>query len=275
MPRKKQRKVILQLDTKSYEGFKISFDIRKTLDGEPHTANIKIHNLSWETVGDILADYRALRVRLLAGYEGAPPPLLFEGNVIAGGLKVVKQGTERIVDIEAQTGIRAYQSARVNVSFEKGTTYQQILQEVARQMGYPSTVITEDPRFDKKIQSGICLSGKASRILDQLAETLDQKWTIQDGSTLQFIGRNKTLPERGPRFSPQLGNIVNSPEPTDIGIQLTTLMEPLKPGDRFVVDRIESSKLAGNYRVDSIQFTGDSGYDNSFYSIIEGRRVPV
>ena len=275
MGRKFGRKVILQLGENSYEDFKITFDIRKTLSGEPNTGQFKIHNLSWETVGNLLVDYRNLRVRLLAGYDNIPA-LLFEGNIIRNGLKVTKDATERIVEIEAQTGIRAYQSARVNVSFEKDTTYRTVLREVARQLGYPQTVIVDSPGLDKRIQSGLCLSGKASKVLDDLAETVGQYWTIRDENTIQFVPEEGgTLPERGPRFSRELNNIINSPEPTDVGVQLTTFLTPIEPGERFVIDRTEDSRLAGNFRAESVQYTGDTGFETQFYSSIEGRRLQV
>lgn len=271
MSRKFGRKVIVQLGNKSYEGLRVTFSINKTVSGEPNTADITIYNLGWTTVADLAYDYRNLRVRLLAGYESFAN-LLFEGNITHDGFEIDDTGTDRLLKIRAQTGIRRYQSARVNISFEVGTSYAQILREVARQMGYPSTTVIDTPELEKTIQTGVSFEGRASSYLDRLARTIGADWSDQDGS-LQILPRGRFLPNTGPRFSPELGNLIGSPKPTDIGASITTLLEPITPGQRFIVDKTTDPRLSGLFRADSIQFTGDSGFDSSFYTVIEGRRI--
>ena len=265
------RKVVVQLGNRSYEDLRISFDIRKTLTGEPNTAEITIYNLGWVTVGDLALDFRNLRVRLLAGYE--TPSLLFEGNITHDGFTIEETGSDRILRVSAQTGIRAYQSARVRASFEAGTTYRQLFKDIVRQMGFPTSVIPDTSGMGKKLQTGMCFSGEGALYLDRLSASLGLDWSIQDGSEVQFVPKGQTLPERGPRYSPELGNLVGSPRPTDIGADVTVLLDPIRPGQRYQVDKVSDSRLNGQFRADAVQFVGDSGFDNSFYTIIEGRRL--
>lgn len=275
MTRLFDRKVILQLDDQSYEDYRIGFRVSRTVAGEPNTASISIWGLSRETAANILFRSRDTRVRILAGYAEQTPALLFEGNPTSDGLVFGREGAERILRIEAQDGIRRYQSARVNVAFEAGTTYRQVVQEVIRQMGLPTSVTTfDDPEFDLAIDSGICLTGAAPRILDRLAETLNSDWSIQDGK-LQFLSRGRTRTTRGPLFSPELRNIINDPRPRDRGIEITTFLTPMVPGDRFLVEGTLDPRWNGLYRAVTVTHTGDSGWETSFYSTIEGRPLPV
>ena len=277
MTRYFNRKVILQLDDVSYEDYRIQFSITRTVSGEPNAARISIWGLSRETASNMAFRSRDLRVRLLAGYQDGDqqPSLLFEGNPVDEGLVFEREGAERILRIQAQDGIRRYQTARVNVAFEAGTTYRQIVEEVVRQMGLPQTTIqTDDPAFDEVVESGVCYASRATRVLDSLAQTLRSDWSIQDGK-LQFIQKNRTRLERGPRFSPELNNIINDPKPRDGGLDVTVFLTPMIPGDRFIVEGTADPRWNGLFRAVSVQHRGDSGWANEFYTTIEGRPLPT
>lgn len=274
MARLFNRVVVLQIDQESFSDFRINFRITKTPRGEPNEAQIQIYGLSRPSVAKFLSVGTAARIRLLAGYDGAPS-LLFEGNPIADGITLEKKGPERILNIKCLDGIRAYQRARVNFTFERGTTYGQLIEKTLGQMGLPLGIIDrENPEWNRAVESSAVLEGRAADVLDRLADTLKSQWSIQDGS-LQFIREGRSRTNRGPVYSPGLRNVVNSPSPKDKGkIEITTLLNPITPGDRFVLRGFEDPRFQGIYRAENVVHTGDSGFDPSFYTSIEATKLP-
>lgn len=269
------RNVILQLDTFSYTDFRINFRVVKSVSGEPNEGKFQIYGLSRSTTANILFSGRETRVRLFAGY-GDSPSLLFDGTPIRDGVSLTKDGPERILEIQALDGIRSLRAARVNISFERSITYGDLVEETLAQMGLPLGVIDRShPDWTRKLERGATLEGRGADVLDRLAETMRSQWSIQDGK-LQFIQEGKARLQRGPRFAPELGNVVNAPKPKDGGgIELTALLYPIQPGDRFQVDGFEDQRYRGVYRADSVVHTGDSGFDSSFYTSIQGTKLPT
>jgi hypothetical protein len=274
MSRLFDRVVVLQIDNESFSEFRINFRIAKTPRGEPNEARIQIYGLSRPSVSKFLSVGREARVRLLAGYGGAPS-LLFEGSPIADGIQLVKTGPERILDIKCLDGIRSYQRARVNFTFERGTTYGQLIEKTLGQMGLPLGIIDrENPDWNRAVESSAVLEGRAADVLDRLADTLKSQWSIQDGK-LQFIREGRSRTNRGPEYSPKYRNVINSPSVKDKGkIEVTTLLNPITPGDRFSLTGFEDPRFQGLYRAENVNHAGDSGFESTFYTTIEASKLP-
>jgi hypothetical protein len=268
------RTVILQLNNESFTDFRVNFRITKTVDRSPNEAKIQLYGIGRESTANLLFSGRETRVRLLAGYDGSPS-LLFEGHPIKDGVALAKDGPERVLEIQAQDGVLRYQRARVNVAYERSTTYGELVQTVVRQMGLPEGIIDRSmPDWDRAVEGATVLEGRASDVMDRLAESLKSQWSIQDGK-LQFIPEGRSRLNRGPRFSPELRNVVGAPKPREKGgIEINALLYPIVPGDRFVVDGFEDPRFRGIYRADSVVHTGDTGYDAAFYTNIQGRKIP-
>lgn len=258
------RTVVVQLDDVSYtcggrSGLRAAFDITRTLRKNPNKAKVEIYNLSQDTAVASLIRKRDLRVRILAGY--GTPKLKFQGNPTKNGIVLDKKAPDRILRIQAQDGLRRYQTAKVRISLTEEVTFNEIVEQAIEGMGLPRGVI-EIPG-DSRFTQGFTYSGSAQELLGRLAESLGCDFSIQNGR-LEFLPRTRTRTQQGPEFSTELGNLIDAPRPKDRGIQIRTLLaEDLNPGDRFLV--------AGQaYKCVTIRDLGDSGYANDFYSIIDG-----
>jgi hypothetical protein len=262
MTRLLNRQVIVQLDNRSYEGLRVDFDVTKTIGGKPNKARIEVYNL------DELPDLqnRDLRVRLVAGYD--TPALIFQGNPVKGGLTRERSGGDLILKIEAQDGIREYQNARVNVSFSTATSFQQVVDEVSKQMGLPQGTIRLDN--DVSLTQGFAYNGAARDVLDRIATSVDADWSIQDGQ-LQLLPYTATTPNRGPLYSTELRNLIDA-KPTDDGVEVVTFLDSaMKPGDRF---KVESDDIDGVFKANRVNHAG-SKWQNDFYTTIEAKPSPT
>lgn len=266
------RTVVIQLgDTeivKSYSDLRVSFSVEKTLSSEPNTANIEVYGLSRDSIANFLAANTDLRVRLFAGYAGAPV-MIFEGYPVKKeGLVFTPGPPESVLKIKAKDGTRRFERARVNLSLDTEMTYEDILVEVAGSLGLPVDVIDAPP--DIRLTSGTTLVGQAEDILDRLALASNADWSSQDGK-FQFVQRRGARPGQGPLFSSALRNIVGAAKRKDKGIELTTFLQgALVPGGLF---RYESDygSLNGDYKITKVRYAGDSRSGNQFYATVEGR----
>lgn len=267
------REVELQLDEESFSDFRINFRVTKDLGAEPNSANIEIYGLGRKSTAKVLNRTRDLRVRLLAGYN--VPRLIFEGNPVRNGVEFETDSPERIIKIEANDGLHQYQSARVNFSVEEDTTYDQLVNKIARDAGFSTASIGNIPQGSRKVTVGRVVEGRARDHLDYVAEALGCDWSIQDGN-FQFLHKDDIGKDRGYRFSPELGNIIESPKPKDGGnVEVTVLLHHIDPGDRFEIRGVEVDEFNGVYKAESVVYNGDSGFENAFYSNIEARPLPT
>lgn len=274
------RTTLLQLGNQtvadSYEGLRIRFSVTKTLGGKPNSGNIEVYGLNRDTIAAYLAADRDLRVRLLAGYQGAPS-LIFDGfPAKKEGLVFSKTGAERILKIKAKDGLRRYEKARVSKSFGQSSTFEDVLVEVAGGLGLPVSTIEVPP--DVKLTQGVHLNGFAKDVLDRLALSANADWSIQDGK-FQFIQKRGRLRGQGPLFSDERNNIVGDIRRKDKGIELTTFVQgTITPGVIFEVSTGnrpggvsgEDAFFNGTWKAKEVKYTGDSFYDNDYYCVITG-----
>lgn len=254
------RQVILDIGTegatgKSFSDFRISFKVEMDRSREPNKAKIEAYNLSPDTIA--LAQKEDSIVRLTVGYD--VPLQIFRGNPIQGGVTLEKRGPDRVLVIEAQDGQRNIQEARLNVSYATDTKFSKIIADITEQLGLPEGTIEAD---DITLSQGVVLTGPAADVLDSVCESLGVQWFIRDG-VLQIISSDETTGESSIVFSSVTGNLVGIPKKKDTGVEIVGLISPsLRPGKPF---RVESENVNGNYIVDSLIFTGDSGFSNDFY----------
>lgn len=262
------RKVAVQFDDLLLEGHRVSFEVTKTLKGEPNKATISVYGVDAETYSTLLAKNRDLVVQLFAGHE--IPSLVFQGNPVKAGVEFKIQAPERILMIEAKDGHHAYQRGRLKGSYDGEVPLSQIVEEAAKQLGIPVGVI--DIPGDMRFTQGIHLRGPAHRVLDRLAQSVGSDWSIQNGR-LQFLPRNSVRRNSGPLYASSLNNIIGEPTKKEKGIELTVMLDPgLLPGDRFEVRSDVLPLFNGVYKAKAVRHTGDN-WDQAFYTEIEATEV--
>lgn len=261
------RQVFLQIGKenqpgKSFSELRVGFRVQMSREAVPNKATIKAYNLHPDTIA-LLQELDVI-VRLVVGYD--VPRQIFRGSPIKSGVRVEKQGPDRIVIIEAQDGGREYQSTQLNISFATPTTLQQVFDEVALQLGLPTGTI----RINRNISypHGFSYTGPARTLLDRIADSTASDWFIRDGA-LYVIGSNEDSGEEAVVFSSARKNLIGSPTPKDNGMEVKALIEPsMRPGRLF---QLESESYNGIYVAQDVMFVGDSGWETQNYVITTGK----
>lgn len=248
---------------KEYVGFRLNFKFDKNLESSPNTGIINIYNLSQESREKFEAKNAICSLDVGYGNELLQ---LFSGNIAKATTR--KSGIDRITEIELGDGEKAYQEAKIDLTFPPGATADQIIQKVA--FSFKDVVsggvnaIREFiiPKF-KSYGTGVILSGTAKDILDSLTKTVGMEWSIQDGE-LQIIEQQKPTNDESVFLSPTTG-LIGSPGKIkadagknipDGGIEFQCLLQPkLKPG-RLI--EIESELISGVYRISKVTHEGDN-----------------
>jgi hypothetical protein len=260
------RKVRLEFGTpgttgKAFDDLRIGFRVDMSRESTPNKARIVAYNFNADSVA-LLQKPDAV-IRLLVGYD--VPRLIFEGNPIKHGVRQTHDGPDRILAIEAQDGGRAYQHARVDVSYAAQTSYRKVFDAVALATGLPlGTVQVPDGTFAQ----GLVLAGTARGALDTLAAATGCHWFIRDG-VLHFLDADGDTGETAPVFSAKTGNLIGSPVPTDDGLEVRALLDPsVRPGRKF---KVEAREHTGVYVARDVTFEGDNGYETPFYVTTTGK----
>lgn len=240
---------------------RIRFDIKKSSDENPNTAKIEIYNLNPEHQNQLLKEWAD--IQLLAGYQGAER-LIFSGQIRTATPKI--QGTDRIITIESGDGDREILRGFVNKTLTKGCTANQVVAACQSSMfGVPNA---HKDDLETVYARGRVLSGRASDVLTKQTKQDGAQWSIQDGQMLLLKGDN--VRPNAVWLINQSTGMLGSPEPTQDGVKVTTLLNPayLIGG----VAKIDSEIYQGGVRIESIAHSGDT-HSSEWSSSLEGLRV--
>lgn len=247
--------------------FKITKTDRKTVN----KATLTLFNLNATSRGRFELDRAFIAIR--AGYGDGIPPLLFVGDVT----DVVhrRDGSDILTEVRAHDGRRAYQLAQVNKSYEPGTPNLLLLQEAVTAMGLPLGHIANIPT--RQYMGGFVASGPARSILDDVCDSVEATWSIQDGA-LQILAKDSGTNDEAVVVRADTG-LVGSVSRTKgpgkrakrkSGAKWRMLMTPsLAPG-RFAL--VDSEFVSGFYRVRKVTHSGASR-DQDWFTEVEATEV--
>lgn len=261
------RQVIIEIGQPGEEGrrftdLRIGGKVEKAIGGGPNIASVTIVNPARDSVA--LAQEPGAMVRILAGYE--TPRLLFVGDINRGGVIAEHHGTDRVMTIEAQDGGRRLREAHIEASFAEELSGEQIFGILADAMNLPlgAVILPGGARWPR----GWSFAGHARDALDELADSLGVRWSVQDGA-LQVLPDGEDTGELGLLISIETGNLIGSPKPIDDGLEVTALLDGrLRPGRRF---ELQSGEFNGIYRIGELTHIFDSGFQSDFYSVLVAR----
>lgn len=239
-------------------GARVQFSIKKSLRKHPNPAEIRITNLTPETMAEFKP--RPLRIALEAGHAGQLRQL-FVGDVHYA--QPYRQGPTVELRVQAKDGGRAYQWAQVDRSLAARTSLIDAVREVAAAMGLSLPVSVErHPGLRAAVVAhGLALVGRASDQMSLLLDPLGLGWSIQDGA-LQVLGPSDVRPGDAILIDEAAG-MIGSPEwspPTKAGakprVTVRVLLFPeLAPGRTI---EIRSEFVRGRYRIEDVTHTGDT-----------------
>lgn len=235
---------------------RFTFNITKTTDPTPNTAEIAVYNLSASNRG--LLTKKNVPVVLTAGYRGNTS-VIFSGELHTSFS--TQQGTDWVTVFQSSDGGEKFKSARINVGLKGPVTLKQAIKAAADALGVkPGNIDTKNPvRSIKEFVQGIVLSGKAEKQLAKLIRSAGFEWSIQDGA-LQVIAPDEFVD--GPeQLSLEVGTgLIGSPEAGEDGVvKVKALLQPgLSPGRRI---RVISRQISGFFKIEKNVTTGDTWGD--------------
>ncbi|SEO76230.1 hypothetical protein SAMN02800692_1985 [Luteibacter sp. UNC138MFCol5.1] len=247
------RRFRLELGTASagieIDALRVAWDIKKTSDAKPNPGKIRVWNLSREHM-NLLVSKQYTRARLFVGYSELRQ--IFVGDIIHAS--AVRDNLDFITELECGDGDAAYKNSHVSLSLAAGATDQQVFGELAKTM---QGVGPGTAGFSRKraLPRGKVLSGNTRDHLGALAANHDAEWSIQDGE-LVMLPASQVLSDEAVVLSEDTG-MIGSPEATDDGLEITSLVNPdLRIGGLVKVDSIVSA-YNGVFKVTSIEYSGD------------------
>lgn len=250
---------------RQWSGLHMRFRIHHKPGGKLNTGSFEIYNLPKDVVS--LAREKDTLIQFRAGYE--VPMLLFQGNPVPKATKEEKDGTDRMLVIEALDGKRAYEKQHLNICFEQQVTALQVFRHIEQVLGLPTGVIDISP--DIVFSQGITLTGPPHKVMDRLARMSDAQWAIVD-NVLEVLEQGKTIDGNiVPEYSGGESGTLLSLAYKKKGVIAKTLLDgTMRPGRRFVTV-YEGKRRA--FKARDVVHEGDSGFDDEFTSILTGRAL--
>jgi len=221
---------------------RIRFVVRRGDISTPNTADIRVYNLSDNTIKKIQKEFE--RVVLQAGYAGN------YGTIFDGTIKQVRRGresqTDTYIDITAADGDSAYNFGVMNVTLAAGSTAQDHLDQVLKSLVSRGITMGEAPELSAaKLPRGKVFYGMTRDFLDVLGKTQDVSWSFQDGK-LTLIPNNAYLPGEAVVVTSATG-MIGLPEQNQNGINVKTLLNPgIRVGKRIKLDNASIQRLRLN-----------------------------
>lgn len=225
--------------------FRIKFSVKRSDTMTPNVADIRVYNLSDETILKIQKEFTS--VILEAGYE-SNSGVIFRGNIkqiIAGR----ESATDTFVDIIAGDGDRAYNFAIINTTIAKGSTAKDQVNAAVSAMtpkGVTAGPIGE--MSTSKLTRGKVMYGNARNYLRDVAQTEGSSWSIQD-EKITFVQKKAYLPGTRVVLTSKTG-MIGTPQQTNEGVNVKCLLNPnIRIGTRVEIDNKSIARLKINLSV--------------------------
>ncbi len=236
-------------ETLSVEQLRVAFEIDKTINEKPNPAKIQVWNLNRDHINQLLSqDYK--KVALSVGYGELRQ--IYAGDITK--IRIQREGLDFVLTLECSDGHQAYTQSRAKTTLKAGATDKQIVEELQKTMLKVQAGAIDIPN-QRKLPRGRVLSGNSRDILTKVARNNGADWSIQDGS-LVFLPKDKVLNDDAVLISQDTG-MINAPEQTDEGLELTCLLNPALQIGGLV--RVESiiEYFNGEYKIVKLAHSGD------------------
>lgn len=215
---------------------KIKFTILQSDEESPNTANIRVYNLSHETINQITAltpvEYN--RVILQAGYKGGNFGVIFDGTI-----RQFRKGRENNInsylDILAAEGDIPYNFSYVSDTLSSGWKAEDVIERAADAMGLKTNIIPNSDAFKGINPRGKVLFSLSKLPLRSSVQAIGSTWSINNG-VVQVIPLQGYLSNEAVVLTAKTG-LIGVPEQTDDGIKLRCLLNPkIIIGARIKID---------------------------------------
>lgn len=248
---------------------KVAFDVSASISSAANSATIEIWNLNEghrNAVGKELDT-----VTLIAGYQSGTG-IIFKGNLRDAEHR--RDGMDIITTLKCGDGDKAFRRATISKTFEKGTSVEEVVEEIYSELAKEGIDRGEwkFPDDMPKFKRPYSMCGSCTREMDRLGRGRGFYWSSQNHAMEiipgdGFIGGMYLI-------SPETG-MIDSPTITDNGVKVSALLNPfIRPGHRIQVESQTTGMNGANgvYRVSELAFSGDNR-DGDFRVDIHGEAV--
>lgn len=244
------RIVELKVGDTNITGLDIAFEIEKDETPEPNPCHVEIYNLGPENRA-ILSKYKRVPMLLKAGYKNNVG-IIFKGDMIR--CVHLKEGPNWKTVLANGDGAMAIQTARINKSYAKGTPIKTVVEDLAKQIGLPSsTQLGHFNELNKTFSRSFMVTGNPMAEVTRLLSSQGIQASIQN-QILQMRRNNESLQREAIHLSAETG-LIESPEVGSKGIITvhSLLMAELTPGRKVYID---SAVFKGFTTIQSVRFNG-------------------
>ncbi|MDF7681179.1 hypothetical protein PT300_11540 [Enterobacteriaceae bacterium ESL0689] len=178
--------------------------------------------------------------------------LIYTGDIT--NTVTLRDGVDFITEMTCGDGHAACTKAGLNKTLQAGASDKDILAEASRSMGLESGVV--DLPEDRILPRGKVLTGNARDTLHKIGKNNNADWSVQDGQ-LTVLPKDKVASDNDGFVLSQETGMINSPEKTDDGLQITCLCNPALCIGGLV--RVVSiiPEYNGDYKITELTHTGD------------------
>jgi len=270
-------------EAKIITDLRINFEITKSILSIPNLCKFIIYNANEDTLSKLQKKFTKIVIN--AGYEGNQR-LLFKGDV--RNVFQSRNGVDKLTAVFCGDGEKDFQNSTFNKTFSENVSLKEVINEVLKTFKETTIGLIEGITDNADKLRGQTLTGSSKDILDNLADEYKFDWNIQDGEVIINPIDSILLPDDAVLVNSATG-MINSPTITEIGVDVTTLLNPaLLPNKAFKIESVGSNVQLGDlfvstvkrtiaegtYKIQEVVFAGDSRRGD-WVSKIKGKLINV
>jgi hypothetical protein len=261
----------------SFDNLKIAFTIKRSDTQSPNEAEIKIYNLSDETINRARKEFT--EVRLSAGYQEN------YGTIFDGTIRQVKvgkeNGTDNFLHVFCSDGDEFYNNAVINLTMAAGSTPNDHIAALIDGIAKGSIADIKGNGLPR----GKVMYGMNKDYLRQVADGTDNTWSIQNGK-MQIVPRGGVSNAPAVILNSKSG-LIGTPTQENGGIKVRCLINPMlsiggrvyinqedieaatiqtinKKDKNALIDKPASFSSDGYYKLIQVEYVGDT-FGNDWY----------
>lgn len=245
----------------------VSFDVSKSSSNKDKTNScvVEVYNLSKEKQKFLEQAYIA--AVFSAGYHDTTVKRLFAGQVTEATTR--KSGTASITQIKMGAAYTELNYSTLSKFVAPGETYKDVLEEIRKGLPGVSRAVYNGTNLNSPVLDGYPLSGTAREMLDEISESQQIEWHIDDGvlyandmsgtstdnlATAYVISKDTGLIEL-PYAVTGDGTRAKKDAVKKKGVQFQIEINPeIIPGSIVL---LEDENFGGYYKVDSLRAYGE------------------
>jgi len=251
----------ISLYGRGFADLRVKFDIKKNLESNLNKSDIFIYNCSKDSYKILQQVNETYAVQLSVGYAD------IKNSIFIGDIEnslYYREGPDWVLKLESKDGQHLSQEGIINKSYRENKSVKDILLDMINSSEYtPRNAyndakkwIQENITLDNIVKNGLAVSGQLKEELKKILSNFGASLSIQD-EKVQIIYNNTNNKDNIVLISPYTG-LIGSPvdKGSEEGIEFRCLLIPIiKPG---TLVRIESKIVNDYYRVDNIEYKGDT-----------------